>query len=88
MVRWVIWFQLATAVLGLCASLADQGRAPWFPFSPSVVMLPTFLSVNVAPIVVISVSVLKKEQRHRVAVGFLSVLLAIVTLLVLVPLVQ
>lgn len=88
MARWAIWSQVGFAVIGLVATLADQGAAPRYLFPPQVVLALCFLSPLVIPPFVIISGWRRKPVTGQVMAAIATIGLAYATMFVLWPLVQ
>lgn len=85
--RSLIWSQVGFAVVGLAASLADQGRLPRCPCPPQVVLLLCYASVFLLPVLVLGAGG-RGKAVGRIVEGVVTVGLALATLFALLPLVQ
>lgn len=88
MTRWAIWAQVGFAVVGLVATLADQGAIPRRLFPPQPVLLLCYLSILVMPVVVLACGGRRGPGLGRAAQGVVSLALALTTWFALLPLVQ
>jgi hypothetical protein len=84
----VIWSQVGFALIGLVATLADQGAAPRYLFPPQPVLMLCALSAFTGPAVVVSGGRRRKPGSGQLGEAAASVGLALATMFALFPLVQ
>ncbi|WP_165074475.1 hypothetical protein [Paludisphaera rhizosphaerae] len=87
MTRWLIWSQVGFAVIGLVASLADQGRLPRHLCPPQFVLLACYVSVILLPALVLRAGG-QGKAAGRIVEGVVTIGLALATFFALLPLVQ
>lgn len=88
MLRWVIWSQVGFAVIGLVATLADQGAVPRYLFPPQPILGLCALSAYTLPVVVLRLGRQRKPGSGQLREAVASIGLAVTTLFCLFPLVQ
>lgn len=88
MVRWVIWSQVGFALIGVVATLADQGAAPRYLFPPQPILALCFCSALAFPIIVLRRGRRRKPGTGQTGEAVASIGLALTTMFALFPLVQ
>ncbi len=87
-IRWVIWYQVAFAVVATIAALADLGAVPHYLFPPERIFAFCGLLALLSPFVVLFLCGLRKLGFGQVVEVIASMGLFATTVFALLPLVQ
>ncbi len=85
MVRWLIWWQVAAAVMAAVASLADNGTIPHWLFPPPFVVGLCAWSSILSPMIVFWIGVFRGRPVRMMSPLIASIGLSLTTFFALMP---